>query len=347
MRAVVIGAGAVGSRAARQLASTAGLLSLTVVERDRARGAMVAEALGPPAVAATWAPDLVAGADVVILANPGRQRPMAEKALEAGAHVVSVADDLAEVRELLALDSEARARSRHLVVGAGFSPGLTCLLARHAAQALDRVDEVRVARLGTGGPSCAASRRRVLAGPGLDWRLGGWRHLRRASGRELCWFPDPVGGRDVFAGRLPDALLLAAAFPEARRVTARVASSRRERWLGNFPAAGRTRSEGNLGAVRVEVRGVREQTPDAVVLGAVDRPAVAAGAVAAVAANWTATRRLARFGAAGLAELVPEPAPFLRDLAERGVRAAAFDPEGRGPSGAGTGVGVGHEPPPF
>jgi len=65
-------------------------------------------------------------------------------------------------------------------------------------------------------------------------------------------------------------------------------------------------------------------------LGALDRPAVAAGAVSAVAAMWTAEGRLRRHGAGGLATLA-EPLPFLLELARRGIRAAVF--EGAGQAG--------------
>jgi hypothetical protein len=86
--------------------------------------------------------------------------------------------------------------------------------------------------------------------------------------------------------------------------------------------------EGLVGAVRVEVRGRRGSGRDVRVLGALDRPAAAAGAVAALAAGWAVDGRLARSGAAGLAELVPEPVPFLAELARRGVRAAVFEGAG-------------------
>jgi hypothetical protein len=75
----------------------------------------------------------------------------------------------------------------------------------------------------------------------------------------------------------------------------------------------------------VEVRGRRGPTFDERVLGAVDRPALAAGTVGALAARWVLERRMRRPGAAGLASLV-EPASFLAALAERGVKAAAFEP---------------------
>jgi hypothetical protein len=64
---------------------------------------------------------------------------------------------------------------------------------------------------------------------------------------------------------------------------------------------------------------------DVVVMGAMDRPAVAGGAVAALAAVRLADGRALRTGAAGLAGMV-DPVPFLADLAERGVRCAVFDP---------------------
>jgi hypothetical protein len=63
-----------------------------------------------------------------------------------------------------------------------------------------------------------------------------------------------------------------------------------------------------------------------------DRPAVAAGAVAALTATWATQDRLARTGAAGLAELV-DPVPFLSELRRRGVRAAVFQQDA-GPASA-------------
>ncbi|HMC42483.1 MAG TPA: hypothetical protein VKI20_05680, partial [Acidimicrobiales bacterium] len=57
----------------------------------------------------------------------------------------------------------------------------------------------------------------------------------------------------------------------------------------------------------------------------IDRPAVAAGAVAAVSAAWAVGRRLAHVGAGGLALLLADPVPFLHELAGRGVRAAVFE----------------------
>ena len=191
----------------------------------------------------------------MVLASPHRHRASAELALEHGAHVVSVCDDPAEVRALLGLDAEARERALSVVVGAAFAPGLTCVLARHAVAGFDSVDEIHVASLGTGGPACARHHHAALSGDAVDWRDGAWRRRAGGSGRELCWFPDPVGGADCYRAGMSDAMLLVPAFPGVRRVTARMAASRRDRLTAWLPMLRRPHPEGALGAVRVEVRG--------------------------------------------------------------------------------------------
>jgi hypothetical protein len=230
-----------------------------------------------------------------------------------------------DVRALLALDAAAQAAGVTVAVGAGFAPGLTCVLARHAAAGFDAVDEVHVAKAGTGGPACARSYHEALTGEALDWRDGSWTPRRAGSGRELCWFPDPLGALDCYRGGLADALLLVPAFPGVQRVTARLAASRRDRLTARLPMLRQPHPEGLLGAARVEVRGRRGPATDVRVLGALDRPAIAAGMVAGVTATWILDGRIDRRGAAGLAELVSEPVPFLHDLARRGVRAAVFE----------------------
>ena len=321
MRVVLLGAGAVGARVARQLVPHDDVDSLMVVDLDPRRAETVVASLGAPADAGTWPTD----ADVVVLAHPGDHRAAAEQALERGASVVSVSDDIADVRGLLLLDAEARERGLSVVVGAGFAPGLTCLLARHAAAALDQVDELHVAKTGTAGPACAKRHHRALSERAVDWRGGAWVTRPGGSGRELCWFPDPIGPRDCYRAGLPDALLLAPAFAGVERVTARVGASRRDRLTARLPMLRPPHPEGLLGAVRVEARGRRGTEREVRVLGALYRPGVAAGAVAALAALAAARGELARPGAAGLAELVVDPVPFLAELARRGIRAAAFE----------------------
>jgi hypothetical protein len=212
----------------------------------------------------------------------------------------------------------------NVVVGAGFAPGLSCVLAALGARAFARVEEIHVAKVGTGGPACSQQQQESLSGEAVDWRDGQWHARRGGSGRELCWFPDPIRGVDCYRAALADPLLLHAAFPDAQRITARVGASRRDRLAMHVPLRRKVDPEGELGAIRVEVRGAQGVSLDDRVLGAVDRPAVAAGAVTAMAARWALDGRLLRTGASGLAGLV-EPGPFLAALAERGVKVAIFE----------------------
>jgi hypothetical protein len=323
LRVLVCGAGAVGARAARHLVADAGTGRVLVHDADRKRQAAVVASLGDRAEG-VGEPD-PADADIVLLAAPSpRQVAVARAAVSAGRHVVSVADGVGAVERLLDLHAEARERGVVVAVGAGFGPGLSCVLAKHAAGELDQVDEVHVAHHGTGGPACARQHHHALRGVGLDWRDHSWRRRPAGSGRELCFFPDPIGGSDCYRAALPDALLLVPAFPGVGRVTARLAATRRDRMTAGLPMLRRPHAEGRIGGLRVEVRGRRGQVRDTVVLGAVDRPAVAAGTVAAVTVRWLAAGRTLTTGAGGLATLV-EPLPFLHELGRSGVRAAAFE----------------------
>ncbi|HEX7165412.1 MAG TPA: Gfo/Idh/MocA family oxidoreductase [Acidimicrobiales bacterium] len=330
MRVVLVGAGALGARCARQLHAAPSLSSLALVDIDAARAKAVAGSLGDRMSTAGSLDAALGhgGADVVVLSCPGSHEVLARRALDAGASVVSVTDDPDCAAALLALDGDAAASGSSVVVGAGFAPGLSCLLARHAAADLTAVEEVHVAKIGTAGPACARQHHAALAAPTREWRDGAWVERRSGSGRELCWFPDPIGGVDCYRAALADPLLLQAAFPDALRVTARMAATRRDRVTAHLPMLRPPHKEGLIGAVRVEVRGWRDAVSDTRVFGALDRPAVAGGCVAAVAAAWAADGRFRRRGAGGLADLVDDPVPFLSELAGRGVRAAVFEGAG-------------------
>jgi saccharopine dehydrogenase-like NADP-dependent oxidoreductase len=323
MRVAVVGLGAVGTRAARQLASTDAVEQVVVCDTAPGRIEEVAASIGAKAVADPGSATSVPDADVVVLATPcGTQLEAAARLVARGISVVTTSDARDEVRGLLDLGPEAEARGATVALGATFSPGLTCVLARFAADRLDQVDEIHVSRLGTGGPACARQHHRALSGEALDWRDGGWQRRAGGSGRELSWFPDPIGAADCYRAALPDALLLVPAFPGVGRVTARLAATRRDRLTARLPMLRRPHPEGGLGAIRVEVRGRGPEGIDVAILGAMDRPGVAGGAVAALAAVAVGTEDTAP-GAAGLAELI-EPKPFLAELARRGVKVATF-----------------------
>ncbi len=319
----VIGAGATGQRIARQLASRPEVERLVLGSRHTARLRGLAAQLLEVDVEVVE-PGVLPEADVVVLSLPsGGHAALAEQALERRSHVVSLSASVDDVEQLLDLDKRAAKADRSLVVGAGFSPGYSCLLARHGAALFDTVTEIHVARFGTGGPACQRQLHRARTGVAVDWRDGDWQRRRGGSGRELVWFPDPLGAHDCYRAALPDALLLAPAFGDARRVTARVAGTRRDRLTAMLPMLRPPHPDGGPGGVRVELRGLRDGQHRTDVYGVIDHPSAAAAAVAATAAARALCDGLPS-GAWGLGTL-NDPLPWLTELADRGVRAAVYE----------------------
>jgi len=344
---LLVGAGAVGRRAARQLAETDDVDRILITDRAPGAAGDVAEAMGERAEAIDWSPDrpVPAGVGVVASAIGGAaERAVFQRAVEAGVPAAGCADDADTVRSVLDLDDAAREAGITLAAGCGLAPGLADVLARHAVEALEVVDEIHVARAGSAGPACRSAADRSNHGPVLEWRDGAWTRHRAGTGRQLVWFPAPVGGLDCHRAGTGQAALLLDAFPTLTRATMRIASPLGAaspvpglRGLGNIPvvsallagrpAPRRRDPDGDWGAVWVEVRGRRGRSEEILVYGAVDRMAFAAGAVLGVAALWLAglgAAPVAATGAHGLAALV-DPVPFLSELARRGVKAAVFE----------------------
>jgi hypothetical protein len=319
--ALLVGAGAVGVRAGRQLVDTPGLEKLLVADRHPDRARELAEVLGGTAVPYGPLPPAV---NAVALAIPGDPAvPYAHRAAVARVPVAAVSDDPTGLAGLLALDPLAQEQGVPVVVACALAPGLTDVLARHAADALDEADEVHVARVGAAGEACATALRRARRERPVEWRDGRARTVRRL-GPELVWFPDPVGARECVS--IAGVETIHQTVPTVTRATLRAADvpPPRRRLVGP------PRPRDDWGAARVEVWGWRGSVRDAVVYGVIERPGVAAGTVLAVATAKIAgllpsvQLRTPLPGARALGAVV-EPAPFLAELARRGVKAAAFE----------------------
>lgn len=195
------------------------------------------------------------GPSVVVLATAGPHAPAAADLVASGAHVVSTSGSIEDVRAMLDLDDTARSTGATLVVGAAVSPGLSGLLARHLVSGLEGCDELHVAVHGTAGPSCAREHHRSLRGWAIGWHDEHWIERPAGSGRELCWFPEPVGARDCYRAEMPDPWLLNRSFPDVTRISARMSATRRDRFTARLPMLSPPHREGGVGALRVEARG--------------------------------------------------------------------------------------------
>ena len=266
--------------------------------------------------------------EVVLLAHAGDHVRTARRFLESGCHVVSVSDDTKDVLALLDLNGDALAAGRTLIVGAACSPGLSGLLISYLGAKFDAFDEAHIAVHGTGGPECARQHHDVLSGTALGWHEDDWLRRPAGSGRELCWFPEPIGSRDCYRADLADPLLVKHAFPHLGRVSARTSATRRDRLTARLPMLTPPRAGGDMGALRVEVRGVRGGERAVEVAGTAHPMAQIAGSVAASAAHEL--RRQAHFGtpvAPGVLALGDAALPntdILDDIMQTGIRIQAF-----------------------
>lgn len=260
---------------------------------------------------------------VTILATPCGDHPSnASRLLRAGSHVVSISDSPDDIDGLLELDDLARLVGRSLVLGAGMAPGLGCLLARHAGNQLDTVDSINIAKAGTAGPACARQHHQALKRPGRDWVGSGWELRAGGSGRDLAWFPEPIGARDCYRGALPSPSLLHRTYPAAKRLSARLSATRRDRLTARLPMLRRPHQDGGPGAVRAEVRGWRSGQVETIVYAVAAFPSVVAAAVAAV----IALRVMAGDGPVGVSGLSEwdDVHLILAELHRRGVPVSVF-----------------------
>lgn len=221
------------------------------------------------------------GCRAVVVAHGGSHASTVSAFVGQGIPVVSTGDNLADVLAMLDGHERAVARKVPVVVGAACAPGMSGLLLSHVRRAFESVDEIHSAVHGTGGPLCAHQHHDSLAGTSIGWHDGEWLQQPAGSGRELCWFPDPVGSRDCYRYASPEPVLLQRAEPGLMRITSRVSATRRDRLTARLPMMTPPHSEGGLGGLRVEVRGVRDGKRHVEIVGIAERVATIAGAVAA------------------------------------------------------------------
>lgn len=323
-RVGILGAGAVGARVARQLLTGDPQVEVVLADLHDDTLDDVVRSLGPRAAALIDGRLHDQGIDVLVVATPcGHHLDPVRRAIRAGVPVISCSDRIDDVEAIRTLDTEARRADVPVLTGVSFAPGMSCVLATYGAQRFDIVDEVHIAKAGTGGPSCARQHHRALKRAARDWRDGAWIRRPGGSGRELVWFPAPVSGADCYRAALPDALLLRPAFLDAARITARMAATRQDRFTSWLPMLSPPHADGGVGAVRVELRGRVGSAREIRILGAVERPSIGAAAVVATAVDELLAARVDS-GVRGLATAV-DPAAFLAGTRRRGLVAQEFE----------------------
>lgn len=262
--------------------------------------------------------------DVVVLCHPHPHAQIAAEYVNAGVSVVSMSADVSDVRVLVDLDDIARRNGAALIVGAAMSPGLSALLADHLGRQLVVAEEIHVATHGTAGPACAAQHHEALGETAIGWHDGAWIERPGGSGRELDWFPEPIGARDCYRAALPDPFLLHHVFPSASRISARVSGTRRDRLTARLPMLTPPHAAGDIGAVRVEVRGAEASGARLTVIAGASGPTGDLAAAVAMACVEACLRGSVEPGVHIVGQASLDPVGMLQRVVDLGVRLQEF-----------------------
>ena len=325
MRALVLGAGAVGTKVAQQLLSSNTVDKILLRDIAPEKLGIASKTLGSCVEVEHFPFPQNMDADFVVVASPrGTQLEAVKKAISLRRPTVVVSDGLSETVSILNLEKEAFELGVPVVVGTGFAPGLSCVLSAYGKTLLEQTEEIHVSKMGTGGPACALVHHRALSRMSFGWREDKWDKRLGGSGRELLWFPEPVGPQDCYHAALSDPILLHNAFPDVSRISAKMAATRRDRFTAFFPMLTPPHNEGGIGAIRVELRGTKNGVQENIVLGVSEHPASAAAAVTALTTEYLLKQKINLNHMSTLA-LIVEPSEFLSELTKRSIAVEIFE----------------------
>ena len=213
MKIIVLGGcGAMGSEATRDLAQTSNFEEIVIADADLERARGLATELGGGRVRAIQADasdeaaltEKLRGFDVVANCTTYHFGLIVTRAaINARVNYLDLGG-LYNTPRQLELDEEARTAGVTVCLGCGATPGVTNLMARSAADQLDRVDEVHIA---------FASFRSIAPSPGLldtvldefssgsrrfFWQEGEFIEVPAFSGAKEVRFADPIGEIETY-----------------------------------------------------------------------------------------------------------------------------------------------------
>ncbi len=163
--------------------------------------------------------------DVVISclsAEASSEAELVASALEEGKDYLSISDDASAIPDIRSLREEASHSSSRIIVGLGWSPGLSNLLASFAAQRLEQVDRVKIAWSldphDLQSPGGCGRLLRAFSDRCVTFEEGRFREIRAGSWEEWQHFPGGLEWCSVFYSYQTEPLTLPLALPEVLEV---------------------------------------------------------------------------------------------------------------------------------
>jgi lysine 6-dehydrogenase len=231
---VLGGAGDMGSRAVRDLVGQPETESVVIADYNEVAAKLLADSLGsgkavPIRVDANDHDALVAamrGHDVVASGLGPFYRfetKCASAAIEAGCHYVSLCDDYDAAQAVLELHDEALDRGVTVLTGLGWTPGMSNVLARKAADQMDEVEEINVSwgssASDSEGYAVILHTLHIFSGLVPSYQDGELLRVPAGTGKQRVRFPEPLGEVNVFHLGHPEPVTLPRCFTSVRTVT--------------------------------------------------------------------------------------------------------------------------------
>jgi len=353
------GAGDMGSRAVRDLAEQPELEALVIGDYnetaaralareidDERVSALKVDANDHDALVATIAPFDVAASAVGPFYR--FERKCAAAAIEAGCNYVSLCDDYDAAQAVLALDAQATDQGVTVLTGLGWTPGISNVLARKAAEQLDEVHAIEVAwgssASDSEGFAVILHTLHIFCGTVPSWQDRTLTKVPAGSGKQRVRFPEPLGECNVFHLGHPEPVTLPLTYPDATTVTLKgglsedmlnslarlMATLRLSNTHGKrvavakllkvlLPVIGRIgRPAHPCSGIRVDVTGTKDGEPITITYGATDNMDRLTGLPLAIGAAMLARGEITQHGVVA-PEACIAPDAFIAELAKRDI----------------------------
>jgi lysine 6-dehydrogenase len=302
--------------------------------------------------------DAMKGNDVVInYVGPFYrfERPVADAAIDAGAHYISIADDYDAYLEVEKLEPKAKKKGIKIMTGFGNSPGLTQILAKKGYLYFDKAEGISVNwAAGSNepvGPANILHLFHLLSGKTLQWRNGREEYVPCGKGKKVVDFPPPIGKLPVFYTGHAESVSLPRNLPGLKYVSVHggvspVFDLKTVRFLANLGLTKTHRRRKILFATvkpilplfqsdkapdksvgRVEVWGTHKGKEKVVYYTYVGHIAHITSAPCLQAAVWLFGGKFDKLpgGVYAPERLIKDPEPFLSELRKRGVVMKYFE----------------------
>jgi len=132
--------------------------------------------------------------------------------IDAGVNFLDIDDDFDATKDCLELNEAAKSAGIMAIIGCGASPGITNIIAKHAADKLDKVDDIRIYWAQSGidptGPGAMLHWFHITAEQIPIYRDGKWVDVKGFTEPEVVEFLPPIGRQTCYYTGHPEPVTL-------------------------------------------------------------------------------------------------------------------------------------------